>query len=60
MARSRPAAITTRVERIKVLADDLSRELMRIQSDRPAVSAFAGQIRDDAIAVLRTLKRRTR
>jgi hypothetical protein len=57
MPRSRTVPQTRRLERIKALASDLSRELVRTDSRCPSKKAMADQIWTDANAVLRALKR---
>lgn len=57
MARLPPLSLTQRLERVRDIAGDLSRELVRNCGDCPATRAMAEQLRDDAEAVLRLVKR---
>jgi hypothetical protein len=55
-----PLSVNERLERIKDVAADLSRELVRKCTDSPSVLAMAKQLRDDAAAVLLALTDRQR
>ena len=57
MRRLRSVSLTDRLERVKAIAGDLSRELARRQSNSPTARAMADQILADASAVVRALKR---
>lgn len=57
MAQSRPIAMTKRLERVRALATDLFRLLDRAHGQSIGTRAMAEQIRTDADAVLRVLKR---
>jgi hypothetical protein len=58
--RPLPLSVTERLERIKDVAADLSRELVRKYKDSPSALAMAQQLSDDAAAVLLALKDRQR
>jgi hypothetical protein len=49
--------MTERLERVRNIADDLSREFIRNYKHSLGVRAMAKQLRDDAAAVIRELKR---
>jgi hypothetical protein len=52
-----PLAMTKRLERVRAVATDLSRLLDRAHGQSLGTRAMADQIRTDADAVLRVLKR---
>lgn len=60
MTRSRHVSLPERLARITALAVDLSREIVRVKGPCVATFAMADQIRNDADAVVRALRRHAR